>query len=278
MSNFTCNLPPVSCNPSSPAARPYHPTLSIWLSVDPMSDNYPGVSPYTYCGNNPIVLKDPDGRDWVEREYDGTKEVYYDRHIKSQADVDRKYGVNSGVRYLADGSKVGNGQFTIYNDHKNNIYGTVKDASGHTLNNDRNIVYGDGFVIFAGVTDESLDAQTLHHNYLRTSYTGPHNPQSYNKMDNYDYISPNLSEQFSRTHDLQYADLNAKGIEGALLQTNTWKADLQLAAANAMTVPFNPDPIDRARSIATATAFGVIGGYKAGVQFVKSAWNKLFGN
>ena len=56
------------------------------------------------------------------------------------------------------------------------------------------------------------------------------------------------------------------------------EADLQLAAANAMTVPFNPDPIDRARSIATATAFGVIGGYKAGVQFVKSAWNKLFGN
>ncbi len=27
---------------SSPAARHYHPTLSIWLSVDPMSDKYPG--------------------------------------------------------------------------------------------------------------------------------------------------------------------------------------------------------------------------------------------
>lgn len=47
------------------------------------------------------------------------------------------------------------------------------------------------------------------------------------------------------------------------------EADLQLAAANAMTVPFNPDTIDRARFI--ATAFGVIGGYKAGEQFVKSA-------
>ena len=45
----------------SPAARHYHPTLSIWLSVDPMSDKYPGVSPYTYCGNNPVVLKDPNG-------------------------------------------------------------------------------------------------------------------------------------------------------------------------------------------------------------------------
>ena len=48
----------------SPAARHYHPTLSIWLSVDPMADKYPGVSPYTYCGNNPVVLKDPNGRDY----------------------------------------------------------------------------------------------------------------------------------------------------------------------------------------------------------------------
>ena len=48
---------------SPPAARHYHPTLSIWLSVDPMADKYPGVSPYTYCGNNPVKLVDPDGRE-----------------------------------------------------------------------------------------------------------------------------------------------------------------------------------------------------------------------
>ena len=58
------HLPPSSPTfPPPPAARHYHPTLSIWLSVDPMSDKYPGVSPYAYCGNNPVVLKDPDGRD-----------------------------------------------------------------------------------------------------------------------------------------------------------------------------------------------------------------------
>ena len=48
---------------SPPAARHYNSDLSIWLSVDPMSDKYPGTSPYTYCGNNPVRLVDPDGRD-----------------------------------------------------------------------------------------------------------------------------------------------------------------------------------------------------------------------
>ncbi len=52
---------------SPPPARHYHPTLSIWLSVDPMSDKYPGVSPYAYCGNNPGRLVDPDGREiWID--------------------------------------------------------------------------------------------------------------------------------------------------------------------------------------------------------------------
>ena len=44
------------------AARHYDSGLSLWLSVDPMADKYPGVSPYVYCGDNPVALKDPDGR------------------------------------------------------------------------------------------------------------------------------------------------------------------------------------------------------------------------
>jgi len=46
----------------SPGARLYHSTASVWLSVDPLSDKYPSVSPYTYCANNPVRLVDPDGR------------------------------------------------------------------------------------------------------------------------------------------------------------------------------------------------------------------------
>ena len=45
-------------------ARYYDPTLSgLFLSVDPMGDKYPNVSPYAYCAWNPVKLVDPDGRE-----------------------------------------------------------------------------------------------------------------------------------------------------------------------------------------------------------------------
>ncbi len=42
-------------------ARYLNNELSIWLSVDPMSDKYPSTSSYAYCRNNPINLIDPNG-------------------------------------------------------------------------------------------------------------------------------------------------------------------------------------------------------------------------
>ena len=40
-------------------ARYYDSELSGWLSVDPMSDKYPSLSPYCYTADNPVVLVDP---------------------------------------------------------------------------------------------------------------------------------------------------------------------------------------------------------------------------
>ena len=44
-------------------ARYYSSDLSIWLSVDPMSDKYPYQSNYVYCSNNPLKVIDPNGED-----------------------------------------------------------------------------------------------------------------------------------------------------------------------------------------------------------------------
>ena len=45
-------------------SRYYSSDLSIWLRVDPMSDKYPSLSPYTYCANNPVKLVDPNGEEF----------------------------------------------------------------------------------------------------------------------------------------------------------------------------------------------------------------------
>ena len=42
-------------------ARYLNPKLSIWLSVDPMSDKYPHLTSYHYCSNSPVNRIDPTG-------------------------------------------------------------------------------------------------------------------------------------------------------------------------------------------------------------------------
>ena len=45
-------------------ARYYDSDLSgLFLSVDPMSDKYPSITPYAYCAWNPIKIIDPNGNE-----------------------------------------------------------------------------------------------------------------------------------------------------------------------------------------------------------------------
>ena len=56
-----------------------HELMTMWLSVDPMADKYPNISPYAYCIWNPIVLIDPDGNEGIVvsgGEYDGDRYKY----------------------------------------------------------------------------------------------------------------------------------------------------------------------------------------------------------
>ena len=44
-------------------ARLYDPALVVWTGVDPLADEYGGISPYVYCHNNPVNAIDPNGMD-----------------------------------------------------------------------------------------------------------------------------------------------------------------------------------------------------------------------
>lgn len=58
--------------------------VQMWLSVDPLAEGRPEMTPYHFVSNNPINRIDPDGRwdDWVQNA-DG--EIYWDKNANSQA-------------------------------------------------------------------------------------------------------------------------------------------------------------------------------------------------
>jgi len=75
-------------------ARYYTPELSVWLSVDPLSDIYPSTSPFMYVRGNPVNLIDPNGM--------------YDDESKAQKARDkavRKHGAENVGRVYYDNDK-----------------------------------------------------------------------------------------------------------------------------------------------------------------------------
>ena len=76
-------------------ARYYDSDLMTgWLSVDPMADKYPSLSPYAYCAWNPVKLVDPDGEDWYETK---AGKIQYTTKIISKSDFEKS---NIKGRYL----------------------------------------------------------------------------------------------------------------------------------------------------------------------------------
>ena len=91
-------------------SRYYSSDLSVWLSVDPMSDKYPSTSPYAYCRNNPIILVDDNGNK--------------DRPFNPEKDQGQTIlqNINTPFSYVFDskGRKIGysiSNYFTCYNCH-----------------------------------------------------------------------------------------------------------------------------------------------------------------
>ncbi len=107
-----------------------HELMTMWLSVDPMADKYPSISPYAYCAWNPVKLVDPDGRDWYETSCGGIK--WTDYHSQKEMD---KNGLNG--KYLGQAHVVFNGSRSECLGQGNNINGQGRVVADVT-------VYGPG--------------------------------------------------------------------------------------------------------------------------------------
>lgn len=70
--------------------------LGRWLSIDPLSNKYAGMSPYTSMNNNPITTNDIDGlegTDWVKH----GKGFSWDSSIKTNEQAVKKFGEGAEV-------------------------------------------------------------------------------------------------------------------------------------------------------------------------------------
>ena len=82
--------------------------LTGWLSVDPMMDKYPGISPYNYCMWSPVILIDPDGNEAIDNDdwyKDKNGHVHWDANVHSQEDLKKgEEYIGKTVRMTAEGS------------------------------------------------------------------------------------------------------------------------------------------------------------------------------
>ena len=58
-----------------------HELMTSWLSVDPMADKYPSISPYAYCAWNPLKLVDPKGEEIIIKDGKWRWYYYIDGHV-----------------------------------------------------------------------------------------------------------------------------------------------------------------------------------------------------
>ena len=106
-------------------SRYYNSSLSIWLSVDPMSDKYPSLSPYAYCANNPVKLVDPNGEKVIN--------AYENDYNEKKTDYEAAYNkfISFGGNKNAEGYKEAQREYRKAKREYNDIsykYNTVANA------------------------------------------------------------------------------------------------------------------------------------------------------
>ena len=110
-------------------SRYYNSDLSIWLSVDPMSDKYPSMSPYVYCANNPVKLVDPNGESIVIQGENGEQHTFTpgqqcnstDKNVQAAwNNLNKIYDTKAGKTVLNEMTKDGSPTFTFTNESLTN--------------------------------------------------------------------------------------------------------------------------------------------------------------
>lgn len=83
-------------------ARYYDPSVSTWLSVDPLAEKYAAFNPYNFTMNNPVILVDPDGRS-VDTDYIWTNKKGKKQSVHVNDGINQVVKISNGMSFLALG-------------------------------------------------------------------------------------------------------------------------------------------------------------------------------
>ena len=207
-------------------ARHMSPDVGRFTTIDPMAENYYSISPYAYCGNNPMKYIDPNGMDWIHANYNGEQFVYFDDRINSQEDIDKYYYGNNeshSIKYLGksgnvyQGTKDGDKLSYILNSD-----GTYSDSYGNMLLQEVSI--GDKLHIGSSVIQ--LNEQQKNNFY--GFYLGPNNPNNGN-IDLYSIPPIDRLDYAAYRHDKGYDSKNVAGFVGVFYNSSNYGDDWNLA-------------------------------------------------
>ena len=148
------------------SARYYDPALCRFTTVDPMAEKYYGVSPYVYCGDNPVNAVDITGMDWY---WDQDKTRQYNPDITSQDQLQK------GQTYIGTTDAVKDKNGNVIEDYRND--GSImytNETSGYrrmwnntqtTGNEEMGIITDKGVLVLPSWNNGKHDSKVEKYNY-----------------------------------------------------------------------------------------------------------------
>jgi RHS repeat-associated protein len=150
-------------------ARAFDPTLMRFLSPDPLEEKYYVVSPYAYCGNNPVRYIDPTGMDWFWDE-DETRQYNPNLNKDNQAEILKKGQIYIGS---TDQVKDKNGK-VIENYRKDGSIMFTNESSGYrrlwnntqtTGNEEIGIITDNGILVLPSYKNDPTTSEVEEYGY-----------------------------------------------------------------------------------------------------------------
>ncbi len=172
--------------------------VSRFLSVDPLTKNFPMLTPYQYASNRPI-----DGIDM-----DGLEYITYTFNI----DLGKRTTDNYGNKSVG---QITNSSYTWYNANQHNAHGDLGQGVQYKINyyGDNKLIGSDAFFVSRNATAMFGAVSTEYGNYMGATSLFKLNSDGHSFTKEYDYSLPAVDQVdfLAMNHDKGYDALNAVG-------------------------------------------------------------------